>query len=164
MCGVSGIITFKNGPPVSVDNLIAMRDTLAHRGPDGAGIWLDSIERIGLAHRRLTILDPGLMANQPMSDKVGSVIVSFNGEIYNHKELRHELIGLGQEFFTANSDTEVLVNGYKQWGWDGLLKHIRGMFAIALWDVRDRCLYLARDRLGIKPLYIQWTGTGVLFV
>lgn len=163
MCGINGIIAFENAPPVRQETLLAMRDSMVHRGPDGAGIWLDTRGRLGLAHRRLTILDSGPLAGQPMGDVAGTVVVVFNGEIYNHSELRRDLERVGHTFLTAHSDTEVLVNGYKAWGWAGLLQRVRGMFALALWDIRERCLYLARDRLGIKPLYIQRTVRGILF-
>jgi asparagine synthase (glutamine-hydrolysing) len=155
VCGIAGIFAVSsNAPPVAEKAVVAMRDTMVHRGPDGGGVWVSSDARIGLAHRRLSIIDLSAAADQPMSDAEGSVWVTFNGEIYNHAELRLELEAAGHRFRTDHSDTEVIVHGFKQWG-IGCVERFRGMFAFALWDIRQRELWLVRDRIGIKPLY--WT-------
>ncbi len=153
MCGIVGVMQLRPGrEPVRPEVLGRMRDTLAHRGPDGAGLWISPDGRVGLGHRRLAIIDTAAAANQPMSNEDGSVQIVFNGEIYNHAELRPELERAGHRFVTDHSDTEVLVHGYEQWG-EALLQRLRGMFAFAIWDARARSLWLVRDRIGIKPLY-----------
>jgi len=158
VCGIAGILGLSAGaPPVTEAAVITMRDTMAHRGPDGGGAWLSPDGRVGLGHRRLSIIDLSAAADQPMSDADGSVWVVFNGEIYNHAELRRELEAAGHRFRTDHSDTEVIVHGFKQWGID-CIQRFRGMFAFALWDARSRDLWLVRDRIGIKPLY--WTRHG----
>lgn len=151
MCGICGYVG-----PGRETTLKAMAATLAHRGPDGAGRFVG--EGIGLAHRRLAIIDleGGV---QPMTDAAGNVLV-FNGEIYNFLELRRELEGLGRRFVTR-SDTEVLLGAYRQWG-QACLSRLRGMFAFALWDAGRRELFVARDRVGIKPLYYAAVG-GVFY-
>ena len=121
------------------------------RGPDGDGLWLSADGRVALGHRRLAIIDTGPLGAQPMSEASGRWTVTFNGEIYNYRALRHELEQLGCVFLT-NSDTEVLLNAVARWGEAGLRK-LRGMYAFALWDGRERELWLARDPYGIKPLY-----------
>ena len=136
----------------------AMTDILAHRGPDGDGMHLDG--RVGLGHRRLSIIDLAT-GDQPMSSDDGAVWITFNGEIYNFRELRMELESRGQRFRTS-SDTEVLLKAYETFGTD-CLSHLRGMFAVALWDGRRRRLFLARDRAGIKPLVYAWDGRRLLF-
>ncbi len=152
MCGINGILRFATSArPVTETEVIAMRDTMVHRGPDGAGAWLAEDGRIGLGHRRLAIIDLTDAAAQPMSDADGSVQVVFNGEIYNHMELRRELEVAGHRFRTDHSDTEVIVHGFKQWGID-CIERFRGMFAFALWDAPERTLWLVRYRLGVKPL------------
>lgn len=163
MCGICGVFVAQGGAAVSESLLTRMRDSLHHRGPDAAGLWLDASRRLGLGHRRLSIVDLDTTSTQPMADAEQSVVVAFNGEIYNHVVLRRELEGAGYDFRTAHSDTEVLVHGYRAWGWEGLLQRLRGMFAIALWDNRRRVLYLGRDRVGIKPLYLHASGGRLLF-
>jgi len=128
-----------------------LRDAQRHRGPDDAGIWSSPDHRIGLAHRRLSIIDLSPRGHQPMSTPDGGLTITFNGEIYNHVELRKELERSGATF-QSDSDTEVILLGYRQWG-PGLVDRLRGMFAFAIWDDRSRDLFLARDALGIKPLY-----------
>ena len=154
MCGINGILAFSSDHArISADLIIRMRDTMAHRGPDGAGTWLAPDGRIGLGHRRLAILDLSSAASQPMCNDDASLWIVFNGEIYNHAAIRAELTGLGvQRWKTDHSDTEVILRGFEHWGIDCLHK-LRGMFAFALWDARSRELWLVRDRLGIKPLY-----------
>jgi asparagine synthase (glutamine-hydrolysing) len=154
MCGISGVLAFENSNfQVTAEYLIRMRDTMAHRGPDGAGFWISPDRRVGLAHRRLSIIDLSLAAAQPMSNQDGSLQIVFNGEIYNHAEIRRELEQLGQRRWkTDHSDTEVILHAFEQWG-IACLEKFRGMFAIALWDAKARRLWLIRDRIGIKPLY-----------
>lgn len=163
MCGICGVFVAEGGPAVSEPILTRMRDSLAHRGPDAAGVWIDPSRRLGLGHRRLSIVDLDDASIQPMTDVGESVVVVFNGEIYNHAGLRRELEVVGHRFRTAHSDTEVLVHGYMAWGWEGMLHRLRGMFAIALWDTQRRTLYIGRDRVGIKPLYVQGDASRLLF-
>ncbi|MFG0336087.1 MAG: asparagine synthase (glutamine-hydrolyzing), partial [Maioricimonas sp. JB049] len=130
-----------------------MRDTMVHRGPDGAGVWISDDQTVGLGHRRLSIIDLSESAAQPMSTADGSLWITFNGEIYNHAEIRTELIQLGHHSWkTDHSDTEVLLRAFQQWGID-CVERLRGMFAFAVWDARQQELWLVRDRVGIKPLY-----------
>ena len=147
-------MNFKNSSfRVTESYLIRMRDTMVHRGPDGAGAWIADDGRIGLGHRRLSIIDLSPAAAQPMTNEDGSLWVSFNGEIYNHAEIRRELEEIGgHRWKTDHSDTEVILHAFEQWGIECLQK-FRGMFAIALWDAKKRELWLIRDRIGIKPLY-----------
>jgi asparagine synthase (glutamine-hydrolysing) len=154
MCGVVGALVFdSSGFRVSEDYLVRMRDTMVHRGPDGAGVWLSEDGRVGLGHRRLSIIDLSSAAAQPMSNEDESLWVSFNGEIYNHAEIRRELDGVGEHRWkTDHSDTEVILHAFEQWGID-CLERFRGMFAFALWNARDRELWLVRDRIGVKPFY-----------
>jgi asparagine synthase (glutamine-hydrolysing) len=154
MCGINGILAFRNhAARVREDLLVRMRDAQAHRGPDGEGLWVSSDARIGLAHRRLAIIDLSPAAAQPMSNENGSLRVVFNGEIYNHAEIRAELEQLGgHRWKTDHSDTEVILHAFEQWG-IACLERFRGMFAIALWDAHRRELWLVRDRIGVKPLY-----------
>jgi len=140
-----------------------MGGVMAHRGPDGDGHWTDRDRRIGLAHRRLAIIDLSDAALQPMFTADDTLGIVFNGEIYNHQELRKELTDLGHDRWrTDHSDTEVVLYAFKEWGID-CLKRFRGMFAIALWDATDNSLWLARDRIGIKPLYYACDDRGVVF-
>ncbi|HXY48718.1 MAG TPA: asparagine synthase (glutamine-hydrolyzing) [Terriglobales bacterium] len=153
MCGIVGALSFKGSRfSISERYITAMRETMTHRGPDGAGTWVSDDCRVGLGHRRLSIIDLSDCAAQPMGNEDGSLWVVFNGEIYNHAELRAELVALGgHRWKTDHSDTEVILHGFEQWGIDCVQK-FRGMFAIALWDARTRQLWLIRDRIGIKPL------------
>jgi asparagine synthase (glutamine-hydrolysing) len=155
MCGITGLLDL-DGAPIKAEVLVAMRDALTHRGPDAHGIWMDGA--VGLGHRRLSIIDID-GGSQPMADASGQIVVTYNGEIYNFAELRERLEGLGHQFRTA-SDTEVLIEAYREWGEDAVAR-FNGMFAFGLWDARERKLLLARDRLGIKPLY--WTRVGRAF-
>lgn len=163
MCGVAGILCVTPESRVDASVLTAMRDTMRHRGPDGEGNWIAGNERVGLAHRRLSIIDLSTAATQPMSNENGQVWITFNGEIYNHRLLRNELVAAGHVFRTDHSDTEVLVHGFEQWGIDGLLQRVAGDFAFALWDGSAGTLHLARDRIGVKPLYFGWAGGQFLF-
>jgi asparagine synthase (glutamine-hydrolysing) len=161
VCGIAGWVSPDKG--VDVDILKRMRDVLAHRGPDGKGIWRSTHNTVGLAHRRLAIIDRSDAANQPMIDKSARNIIVFNGEIYNHKELRAQLEVAGEVFMTDHSDTEVLLKGYSYWGLDELLRRVNGMFAFVIFDERLNSLFLVRDRVGIKPLYFTRTTAGLLF-
>lgn len=154
MCGIVGALAFKKTAADIDPQLIErMRDTMVHRGPDGSGIWLSPDRRVGLGHRRLAIIDLSEKALQPMSNADDSVLITFNGEIYNHADLRSELEAIGGHTWkTDHADTEVIIHGYEQWGID-VVHRLRGMFAFALWDAKKRVLWLVRDRLGIKPLY-----------
>lgn len=153
MCGLVGAIRVAGNFVINEDYISRMRDTMVHRGPDGAGVWVGANGAVGLGHRRLSIIDLSDTAGQPMASDDGSLQLAFNGEIYNHAALRRELDALRPiAWRTDHSDTEVVLRAYETWGIDCLHK-LRGMFAIALWDGRQRCLWLARDRIGIKPLY-----------
>lgn len=161
MCGIFGVVRYDGGQLPSDAVIIRARDTMRHRGPDGAGLWRAPDGRAVLAHRRLSIIDLSAAAAQPMSNEDDSVWVTYNGEIYNHVALRAELAAAGHRFRTDHSDTEVLVHGYEQWGADGLASRIAGDYGFALWDVRASRLTLMRDRIGVKPLYIAW-GPGCI--
>lgn len=158
MCGIAGFVKF--GQNVSADPAIVrqMCDLIRHRGPDDQGIHTDG--GVGLGMRRLSIVDLAT-GNQPISNEDGSVALVFNGEIYNHQVLRAELTSRGHVYRTQ-SDTESIVHAYEEYGHE-CVKHLRGMFAFALWDARKRCLFIARDRLGIKPLYYLITPELFLF-
>jgi asparagine synthase (glutamine-hydrolysing) len=148
MCGIAGIFHLGTPKPVDPARLVLMTDAMVHRGPDGGGVW--TAKGVGLGHRRLSIIDLGGGA-QPMLSADEQIVVVFNGEIYNFAEVRRELQVLGAVFRT-DSDTEVLIHGWRAWGPD-LLPRLNGMFAFALFDVARHCLFLARDRLGVKPLH-----------
>ncbi|MDA1090499.1 MAG: asparagine synthase (glutamine-hydrolyzing), partial [Proteobacteria bacterium] len=158
MCGIAGILITDGNQTVVPGILKAMADSMAHRGPDGDGQWLSPDARIGLAHRRLSIVDLSNSAAQPMSDTEESVWITFNGEIYNHLSLRRDLEKAGHRFRTDHSDTEALIHGYKEWGIDGLVQRLDGMFAFGLWDETNKRLFIVRDRIGIKPVYFTRAG------
>jgi len=149
MCGVAGYI-FRNGK-VDQPLIAKMTDVMQHRGPDASGTWISPDKHVALGHRRLSIIDLSSNANQPMLSKNRPVVVSFNGEIYNYKEIRRELVSQGCQFRTE-SDTEVLLEAYCHWGVD-CFSRFDGMFAVAIYDTESRRLVLARDRVGKKPLY-----------
>ncbi len=163
MCGIAGILAFSSSSQVVEEELARLNDAMPHRGPDGSGVWLSEDRKIGLAHRRLAIVDLSDDAKQPMTDAEGSVQLTFNGEIYNHLVLRKELEAAGYHFRTDHSDTEVLVHGYKHWGIDGLVGRLIGMFAFAIWDIRKKRLTIVRDRVGIKPTYFTRAGGRFIF-
>jgi asparagine synthase (glutamine-hydrolysing) len=164
VCGIAGVLSI--GPhagPVRLTELEAMRDTMAHRGPDGTGAWLSPSGTVGLAHRRLAIIDLSDHALQPMTTDDDALSLVFNGEIYNHAELRAELTASGERNWrTDHSDTEVILRAYQRWGFE-CVHRFRGMFAFALWDGRRRQLWLVRDRLGVKPLYYATAGGKLRF-
>jgi asparagine synthase (glutamine-hydrolysing) len=164
MCGICGTLVFEGSSlRVTESYLSRMRDTMVHRGPDGAGLWLSPDGRIGLGHRRLSIIDLSDAAAQPMSNEDGTLWISFNGEIYNHIDIKKELEAFGTyRWKTDHSDTEVILHAFEQWG-IGCLDKFRGMFAIALWDARRRELWLIRDRIGVKPLYYSVQNARLVF-
>ncbi len=157
MCGICGIYN-PEGQPVEQRQLHAMNETLVHRGPDGGGLFVSA--EVGLGHRRLSIIDL-VSGDQPMGSEDGSLQLVFNGEIYNFLEIKKELEGKGHVFRTR-SDTESILHAYREWGED-FVSRLRGMFAIALWDAREKKLLLVRDRLGKKPLYYLHDGRRLLF-
>ena len=163
MCGICGFFKKENrNKNISECLLREMTDKMALRGPDGCGIWMSGGNEIGLGHRRLSIIDLSPTAGQPMSNADGSVVVCFNGEIYNHREIRAELEKDGKYVWkTDHSDTEVIVHSYEQWG-IACLERFRGIFGLAIWDGRKKRLYLVRDRIGVKPLYYT-VEDGVLY-
>lgn len=148
MCGIAGIFDAREPSNLDADLLKQMTDALVHRGPDESGFFVEP--GIGLGHRRLSIIDLS-SGQQPMTSADGSIVVSYNGEIYNYQEIRSILIECGYHFRT-NSDTEVILYAWMEWG-ENCVQHFRGMFAFALYDKRTQSLFLARDRLGVKPLY-----------
>jgi asparagine synthase (glutamine-hydrolysing) len=157
MCGINGILRLSDAaPPIDRDELLRTRDAMALRGPDGAGAWMSEDGRVGLASRRLAILDLSDAGAQPMASEDGRFRVVMNGEIYNFGELRRELEGEGVRF-RSRSDTEVVLALYARDG-AAMLSRLRGMFGLALWDGREKTLLLARDPLGIKPLYLATEG------
>jgi asparagine synthase (glutamine-hydrolysing) len=158
MCGIAGQVII-HGDKIDPDLLHRMSTSLAHRGPDGDGLFIK--DRIGLAHRRLAIIDLSDTGRQPMSNPDESIWIVYNGEIYNYKELREELRDLGHTFH-SESDTEVIIHAYEEWGAD-CLSRFNGMWAFALWDSRREELFCARDRLGIKPFYYSTIGGSFLF-
>ena len=149
MCGITGLV----GPAgfVERDLVLAMRDSFVYRGPDDAGDWIDEQCRVGLGHRRLSILDPTPAGHQPMIDPDTGNVIAFNGEVFNYIEIRAELESRGLQFSTG-TDTEVILKAYAVYG-ENCVDHFNGMFAIAIWNPQRQQLFLARDRLGIKPLY-----------
>ena len=158
MCGIAGALHF-DGQPASPVVVRAMARALAHRGPDGEGVFVDG--ELGLGHRRLAILDLTPAGAQPMQSREGDAVLSYNGEVYNFQELRGELEALGHRF-RSTSDAEVVLEAYRAWG-PACVERFNGMFAFALWDARARRLFLARDRYGIKPLYYTRRGQTFLF-
>jgi len=160
MCGIAAIFGYRgNAPLVAQEELLHIREAMLKRGPDGAGLWVSADQRIGLAHRRLAIIDLSDAGAQPMATQDGTVRIVFNGEIYNYLELRQRLEAKGYRFH-SKSDTEVLLYLYQEFGRD-MVEHLRGMYAFAIWDQHKRGLFLARDPLGIKPLYYADDGTTI---
>ena len=160
MCGIAGIYDQAGRRPVEERELAAMLRTMPHRGPDASGIW-HGADGVGLAHVRLAIIDLRPESNQPFSSVDGNVVVTYNGEIYNYVELRKELEGLGHRFRT-NSDTEVLLMAYRQWGQE-VCRRLNGMWAFAIYDRRQDLLFCSRDRFGIKPFYYALVSGRLIF-
>jgi asparagine synthase (glutamine-hydrolysing) len=158
MCGIAGIL-HRDGRPVSITTLRAMTDIIAHRGPDGEGHYCNG--PIGLGHRRLSIIDLTDAARQPMETRDGRYVLTYNGEIYNFKELKIELSARGH-VFNSSGDSEVLLHSFAEWGL-GALQKLNGMFAFAIWDHQERRLTLARDRFGVKPVYYAQIGQKFVF-
>ncbi|MDP3673055.1 MAG: asparagine synthase (glutamine-hydrolyzing) [Telluria sp.] len=157
MCGIGGVFAHSIlAPPVDLASLAKVQSRMATRGPDGEGHWHSTDQRVALVHRRLAVIDLSENASQPMLSTDGRLSISFNGEIYNHRELRSELRRKGREF-RSESDTEVLLQLYDEYGAD-MLGRLRGMFAFALWDSGRQAMLLARDTFGIKPLYYADDG------
>ncbi|MBF6024710.1 asparagine synthase (glutamine-hydrolyzing) [Lysobacter niastensis] len=164
MCGLAGLL--RPTPDTGADRLSAlaraMGDAMLHRGPDDSGVWADEQTGIALAHRRLSILDLSPLGHQPMASADQRFVVAYNGEIYNFAELREVLVARGHAF-RGHSDTEVLLAAAVEWGVEDAIARCNGMFAIALWDRQEQCLWLARDRVGKKPLYYGWAGDTFVF-
>ncbi len=158
MCGITGYINLKE--TVSPEVIRQMTDALIHRGPDGGDIYISGNGKYALGHRRLSFLDLSEQGKQPMKDRSGKVIITFNGEIYNFSELKKELCNDYE--FSTSTDTEVILAGYKKWGID-VISHLKGMFAFAILDEEQQQLYLVRDRFGIKPLYYTIQEGKLLF-
>ena len=155
MCGIAGIIT-KNGAPPDEGALRRMTDILAHRGPDGDGVW--TVSGVGFGHRRLAIIDLSDRASQPMLSSDGKYAITYNGEIYNYRDLRDDLVRKGS-IFRSESDTEVVLESYRWYGKE-CVRHFRGMFAFAIWDADAKKCFIARDKTGKKPLFYRTLSDG----
>ncbi|MDV7339810.1 asparagine synthase (glutamine-hydrolyzing) [Terasakiella sp. A23] len=164
MCGIAGLIDLTRSTSTPELSFLTkkMTDTLLHRGPDGGDVWVDGETGVGLGHRRLAIIDLSEAGHQPMTSEDGRFVMVYNGEVYNAEDLRPELLEKGYSF-KGHSDTEVMINGFSEWGVEATIEKLIGMFAIALWDMKERRFYLIRDRLGIKPIFWSDTGTHLLF-
>jgi len=166
MCGITGIFDIGAHDASHRDAMCsmveAMSDSLVHRGPNSSGVWGDENAPLALGHRRLAIVDLSNHGHQPMHSQSGRYVVSYNGEIYNFRDMRRSLEDAGHQF-TGHSDTEVLLAAIEHWGINTAVQKINGMFAIALWDRQSKELHLLRDRFGKKPLYVGWAGGQILF-
>jgi asparagine synthase (glutamine-hydrolysing) len=158
MCGIAGLVYKDPARPCEPEIVTAMRDIAWYRGPDDSGIYVDG--NVGLGHRRLSIIDLG-GGHQPMTEITRKLWIIFNGEIYNYREVRERLIALGRKFQT-NSDTEVILQAYAEYG-ESCVNHLNGMFAFAIWDTSQKTLFIARDRMGVKPLYYAETSDAFVF-
>jgi asparagine synthase (glutamine-hydrolysing) len=161
MCGIAGMLGFSDGFTVDEATVRRMTDTLRHRGPDDAGTFVCRADRLALGHRRLSIIDVSSAGHQPMSNEDGTVWITYNGEVYNHATLRAELEATGHRY-RSHTDSETIVHLYEELG-PGCVERLDGMFAFAIWDVRRRSLLLARDRVGVKPLYYARLPNGFVF-
>lgn len=159
MCGIAGFVSLIPGGAGNRSLLERMTGVIAHRGPDADGFFVD--DHAALGHRRLSIVDVAT-GGQPMFNEDQSLVIVYNGEIFNHAGVRPELETAGHRFATDHSDTETLIHGYEQWG-PAMLEHFRGMFAFAMWDRKSKRFFAARDRLGIKPFYYYWDGKTFVF-
>ena len=162
MCSISGIMYFNKKLFVKKKQIHNMNLTLKHRGPDASGIWISKNKNIGFGHTRLSIIDLSKEANQPFVDRTKNYILAFNGEIYNYMEIKKKLIDKGYKFKTKNSDTEILLLSYIEWGLKCVDK-FRGMFAFAIWDNLKKKVFLIRDRVGVKPLYYKFDSEKLIF-
>lgn len=162
MCGISGLLSTSLSPDELRTCLEKMSAALLHRGPDANGHWYDPGLGLGLGHRRLSIIDLSETGRQPMQSRSGRYVIVFNGEVYNFKELREQLQRRGQNF-RGGSDTEVILAAIEEWGLVTALQRFNGMFAFAVWDQESRMLHIARDRIGVKPLYYGWVKAGFAF-
>jgi asparagine synthase (glutamine-hydrolysing) len=158
MCGIAGVIKFEGDARVALETIRQMCTVMAHRGPDDDGFYVSG--SVGLGMRRLSIVDLA-RGHQPISNEDETAWIVFNGEIYNHAELRGQLQARGHRY-TTNSDTETIIHLYEEYGRD-CVRHLRGMFAFAIWDTKKQQLFIARDRLGIKPLYYRLTPQSLAF-
>ena len=158
MCGISGFFPCADNN-YNLSILKSMSDSLSHRGPDGDGVWCDNT--IGLSHRRLSIFDL-ILGEQPMLSRSKRFVISYNGEVYNFKEIRKDLVRCGLNFRT-DSDTEVILEAFEYWGLEKALTFFHGMFAISVWDSQEKILTLVRDRMGEKPSYYGWQGEVLIF-
>src|SRR3954453_1899597 len=161
MCGICGTLGLNDGFDTAESTVEAMRDALAHRGPDDAGAWTSREGRVAFGHRRLSIVDLSPAGHQPMPNEDGTVWITYNGEVYNHAALREELEAKGHTY-RSHTDTETLLHLYEEEG-PRCVERLQGMFAFAIWDERKQELFLARDRLGIKPLYFSQPPGGFVF-
>ena len=166
MCGIAGFFPgpLREGDAEANCAIRCMLDTLEHRGPDDMGVWMDTDAGIVLGHRRLSIIDLSAEGHQPMASACGRYVITFNGEIYNFREVRRKLdCEDGQHVWRGHSDTEVMLAAISKWGLAKALEEFNGMFGLALWDRRDRVLHLVRDRIGEKPLYYGYSGGIFMF-
>lgn len=159
MCGIAGVFRYRGNQPLDISVGMRMTESLVHRGPDGGGLLVT--DDLLLGHRRLSVIDPSEDGAQPMSSRDEQVWISYNGEVYNFRELRKELEAIGHTF-VSKTDTEVILQGYLRWGID-VVERIQGMFAFAIWDRRSRTVHLVRDGMGIKPLFYRHDGERLWF-
>ena len=161
MCGIAGIIDFNNLPQINFPILKSMSDVIVHRGPDAEGQWISDDYHCGLAFRRLSIIDLSIAGNQPMTTSDGRFTIVYNGEVYNHISIRNELESRGYKYH-SKTDTETIINGYKEFGKE-ILHKMLGMWGFAIWDDEKKELFAARDRIGIKPFYYIYQNGRFIF-
>ncbi|MGA2298578.1 MAG: asparagine synthase (glutamine-hydrolyzing), partial [FCB group bacterium] len=161
MCGIAGIVDLNSLPQINFPILKSMSDVIIHRGPDAEGQWISDDYRCGLAFRRLSIIDLSSAGNQPMATADGHFTIVFNGEVYNHISIRNELESRGYKYH-SKTDTETILNGYKEFGAD-ILQQLLGMWGLAIWDDEKKELFAARDRIGIKPFYYTYQNGRFIF-
>src|SRR5918992_183740 len=161
MCGINGIFAFNDSFACDEELATRMRDTMTHRGPDDGDTWVSPEGRLALGHRRLSIVDLSPAGHNPMPNEDGTVWITYNGEVYNHRALREELEAKGH-VYRSNTDTETILHLYEEEG-PRCVERLQGMFGFAIWDSRTQELFLARDRLGIKPVYFAQPAGGFVF-